>query len=290
MSLWYASTALRRTLIAGAASLSLFAGTSYADDRGGDYVVPTGDAPATANPTPYSGALYCLSTLAQNYRLAAPRIGVGRISDMTGKFDYDTGAKVTQGASLFAMTALGKAGLPVVERVDESVADIELNYAKQHLLSDTPERAGTDPDNYRPIYAGQIAGSRYYVVGGITELNPNLASSGVQASLTTGSTTGTTGGAQVTASSYVLNIAIDLRLVDSRSQAVVKTVSYQKQVRGYELDGGLTGSAKRVGGALTGGKSAIEPIQAAVRTLIERGVFDLAEYIYVGGDRQTSCL
>ena len=133
----------------------------------GNYAPVLGDAPATRNPTAYSAALSCLASHRSNTRL--PRISVGRVSDLTGKVDFDTGAKISQGASLFAITALTKAGFPVVERLDNSVAEIELNYSRQHLLSDNPQLAGQSPDNYRRIYAGQIAGSSYYIVGGVTE-------------------------------------------------------------------------------------------------------------------------
>lgn len=255
----------------------------------GNYAPVTGDEPVTYDDTPYSRALVCLADTAYRNRWAAPRVAVGKISDLTGKIDYDTGAKVTQGASLFAMTALGKAGLPVVERYDSSISEIELNYARQHLLSDTPELAGQSPNNYRKIMAGQIAGSSYYIVGGITELNENIASSGVQgvAGYQNGATS-VTGNA--TTSSYVMNVAIDLRLVDTRSQEVVDMVSYQKQVRGFETDLGLTGGATRATGQLSGGHSAMEPLQAAIRVLVERAVYDLAEYAYLGDSRSLGCL
>ena len=77
------------------------------------------------------------------------------------------------------------------------------------------------------------------------------------------------------ASDYVMNVAVDLRLVDSRSQIVVDTVSFQKQLVGREMNIGLTGGSDDVGGALSGGTQAVEPLQAAVRTLVERGVFEL---------------
>jgi curli production assembly/transport component CsgG/holdfast attachment protein HfaB len=258
------------TVIAAIAALAVLPSTVMAEGPSG-YVRPIGDAPATVNPTPYTPALSCLA--ARGSSRQTPRISVGRIADLTGRVDLETGARVSQGAALFAITALGKAGVPVVERLDSSVADIELNYARQHLLSDTPERAGTDPENYRRIYAGQIAGSRYYIVGGITELNYNLASSGLNA---TAGEAGV-GGVRGTASStnYVMNVAVDLRLVDSRTQEVMDMASYQKQVKGREATLGLVGTVGDYGANIGGGRGAMEPLQAAVRTLVERGVFQL---------------
>lgn len=257
----------------------------------GNYVTPTGDALATDNQTAYSGSLFCLADNAHRRGWTAPRIAVGQIGDLTGKSSLDEGAKVTQGASLFAITALGKAGLPVVERLDSSVSDIELNYAKQHLLSDSPERAGVDPNNYRKIFAGQIAGSGYYIVGGVTELNNNIKSTGHQLAVSSAATSalGQAGQGQITSRKYVLNVGVDLRLVNSRTQEVVKTVSFQKQILGHETDGTLGGSKSRKILGLNGGTSAIEPIQAGVRALIELGVYQLADYVYTG-KRGSGCM
>ena len=251
----------------------------------GNYAPVLGDAPATRNPTAYSAALSCLASHRSSTRL--PRISVGRVSDLTGKVDFDTGAKISQGASLFAITALTKAGFPVVERLDNSVAEIELNYSRQHLLSDNPQLAGQSPDNYRRIYAGQIAGSSYYIVGGVTELNYNIRSSGVDATVGNRLATGLRG--NVTEQSYVLNVAIDLRLVNSRTQEVIDTVSYQKQLIGKSLNLGLNGGGDKVGASLSGGRSGMEPIQAAVRTLVERGVSELTAGFY-GQTVKSACL
>jgi hypothetical protein len=77
---------------------------------------------------------------------------------------------VTQGASLFAVTALGRAGVPLVERADRTVSEVERTYATAQVLSDAPTGAGETPGPVRPVNAGQIAGSRFYLVGGITTL------------------------------------------------------------------------------------------------------------------------
>lgn len=231
------------------------------------------DSPALLNPSPYSAALACLGDHATWPQGKAPRIAVGRLSDMTGRNDLYSGAQVSQGASLFAITALGRAGVPVVERLDSTVSEIELSYARQHLLSDAPEKAGTSPDNFRPIFAGQIAGSSYYIVGGVTELNYNIASSGVDATL--GGLAANDTKASVSASRYVMNVAVDLRLVDTRSQEVVAEASFQKQLLGRGANLSLSGVVGSKGGSVGGGASAMEPVQAAVRTLVERGVFAL---------------
>src|SRR5665213_3147634 len=85
----------------------------------GLYAQPIGNAPVTSNPTPYSTALVCLGEYARQRGLRAPRIAVGRISDYTGKEEADgSGRKLTQGASLMAISALAKSGANLVERYD----------------------------------------------------------------------------------------------------------------------------------------------------------------------------
>src|SRR4051812_26929264 len=94
---------------------------------GGDglYARPIGNAPVTVNPTPYSTGLTCLARYGSQYHVQPPRIAVGRISDLTGKLDENGGRQVTQGAPLMAMSALGKAGVPLVERYEVDVSRLE---------------------------------------------------------------------------------------------------------------------------------------------------------------------
>ena len=286
-----ANSAPMKSALSAAATLLALAcagcASTAADPQTGLYARPMGGAPVTRNDTPYSRPLVCLAEYARGANIAAPRIAVGRILDMTGKTEQVTGSTVTQGASLFAMTALGKAGVRVIERYDTAVAEIELKYANQHLLSDTPERAGHDPQNFRKVYAGQIAGSQYYIVGGITELNANIHSSGVDALAGAAATSG----AKATLSNqvYVMNIAMDLRLVDSRTQEVVDMVSYQKQIVGRQVSAGVFDF---FGGNiidLSAGSNGMEPIHLAVRALVERGVFEFSSGLY-GLRDQRACL
>ncbi|WP_298333505.1 holdfast anchoring protein HfaB [Asticcacaulis sp.] len=242
-------------------------------------------AEVTLNETPVTPALRCLARRPSLNGL--PRLAVGRIGDLTGKVDFDTGAKITQGASLFAVSALGYAGVPVVERLDNSVAEIELNYARQKLLSDTPERAGHSGDNFRPILAGQIAGSRYYIVGGITELNYNIRSDGYDAAIGSQVLPGVQG--QISGRTYVLNVAVDMRLVNTQTQQVVDTVTFQKQVIGVTNDRRLNGGSEDIGLLLQGGNSRQEPLQMSVRELVERSVYHLIAPLWTATDART-CL
>src|SRR5579862_8404377 len=214
------SAGKRVSALLGASGLVLSACASPVAGPSGLYAQPTGNAPVVANPTPYSSALVCEAEFARAHNLNAPRIAIGRIADYTGKYEADgSGRKLTQGASLMAMSAFAKAGVPLVERYDTSVSELELKYANSKLISDKPIAGAEVPADYRRIMAGQVPGSDFYVAGGITELNFNIRSNG--ANLDAGGTNtldpkGTAGG-----TTYVMNVGLDLRLINTRTLEVV---------------------------------------------------------------------
>ena len=245
----------------------------------GRYAAPIGNAPVTANPTPYSAALVCLGDYARTHNLPSPRIAVGRISDYTGKEESEGGRKVTQGASLMAISALAKAGARLVERYDTSVSELELKYANNKLVSDAegPVPEG-QPIPYRRITAGQVPGSDFYLVGGITELNFNIRSAGIDANAGEVATTGIKGGFR--GRIYVMNIGLDLRLVETRSLEVVDVVSYQKQIIGREISAGVFDFFQGNVFDISAGEGGLEPIQLAVRALVERGVLEMMANLY----------
>jgi curli production assembly/transport component CsgG/holdfast attachment protein HfaB len=262
----------KAALLAGAASLSLSACVSPVAGPSGLYAKPIGNAPVTANPTPYSKALVCMGDHARRHSLKAPRIAVGRIADYTGKAELDGGRKVTQGASLMAITALAKAGAPLVERFDTSVSELELKYANNKLIGDE------GPGDYRRIHAGQVPGSDFYLVGGITELNYNIRSSGIEAfggDADARDPKGNLGGRL-----FVMNVGLDLRLVETKTLEVVDVISYQKQIIAREISLGVFDFLNGNVFDISAGEGAQEPIQLAVRSLIERGVLEMTANLY----------
>jgi curli production assembly/transport component CsgG/holdfast attachment protein HfaB len=252
-------------VIAGAMGLSACVSPVAGSD--GRYAVPVGTAPVISNETPYSASLRCLAgqALTSGRHL---RIAVGQIADYTGKEEYEGGRRVTQGAALMAMSALSKTGVNLVERFDTSVAELELKYANNRLIGD-----GQPDPSFRAITAGQFPGSDYYLVGGITELNYNIRSVGGDAFGSDPATTGAKG--QLGYQAYVMNVALDMRLVNTSTLEVVDVISYQKQIIGREISAGvfdfLNGNIIDVGI----GESALEPIQLAVRSVIERAVLEM---------------
>lgn len=241
----------------------------------------------TRNHTPITAALMCTGNHINKISSDKPlRISVGDISDLTGKYDDNSGYRVTQGASLMAVSALGKLNaVKVVERGDTKVFEFDMELANKKLIDDgvNYRLPGSDQViNYRPVLSGSVNGSDYYITGGITEVNYNIRSAGVEA--------GAEGFAAGTRQ-YAMNVALDLRLVNARNLEVVEMITLQKQVVGYETKAGVF----RFFGAtlidLNTGNKADEPLQLAIRTIIEQGVIELvgsrvgiskevAEYVY----------
>lgn len=265
-----------KQLASAVAGALLLAGCAVTPNSGfdGRYANPIGNAPVTTNPTPYSEALVCLANSARASGRPSPRIAVGRISDYTGAGNPEGGGPaITQGASLMAMSAFAKAGINLVERFDTSVAELELRYANSRLIGDAAE-----DDGFRLIHAGSIPGSDFHLVGGVTELNYNIRSQGIDflgGDRIDSDPTGVFNGRL-----YVMNVAIDLRLVNSETLEVVDVISYQKQIIGREVSAGVFSFwGDAVIDISTGGRS-LEPIQLAVRSLVERAVLEFSSTLY----------
>lgn len=256
-----------------AATTALTACVTPYSGSDGMYAMPIGDAPVTANPTAYTPALDCLNAHARNNSIAAPRIAVGRILDYTGTVSEEGGRRITQGASLMAMSAFNKAGARLVERFDTSVTELELRYANNRLIG---QEGGNE--NVRRIYAGQMPGSDYYFVGGITELNYNIRSMGVDAQ--GGHSDARDGVGNIGGRIYVMNIALDFRLIDTRTLEVVDVISYQKQIVGRELRAGVFSFFDDTVIDIAAGERALEPVQLAVRAGVERAVVEVMSRFY----------
>jgi len=262
----------KMVVAAAASALALSACVSPVAGPGGLYAKPIGTAPVTTNPTPYTESLSCMGQFARVNDIAPPRIAVGRILDYTGKVDIEGGRRVTQGASLMAISAFAKSGARLVERFDTSVSELELKYANNKLIGD----GAAEP--FRAIQAGSIPGSDFYLVGGITELNYNIRSSGLEVfsgNVTPGDPTGN-GGFRL----FVINVGLDLRLVDTQSLEVIDVISYQKQIIGREVSAGYFDFFGSILFDIGGGERAQEPIQLAIRSVIERAVLEMSANLY----------
>lgn len=263
--------ALRLVLLGAVAAVLAGCGTLVTRVGAIDEVpVISGSAPRR-NETPMEPALVCLRQAMLAAQARVPSVTVGDVKDYTGKYSQNEGNAITQGGALMVYSALGKLGqaIRLHERFDTRIAELELAYADRRQLGDGqlhPVEAGKPPVPWVPYFGGSILRSDYYIVGGITEVNYNIASRGGELSL------GSVGARQRT---FNMNVGVDLRIIDTRSLQIIKTVSLQKQITGEEVGVGVF----RFFGSelldLNVGAKGQEPLQLGVRTTIEQGVVEL---------------
>lgn len=265
-----------RRLVALTVLASLLAGcaTSPFTGRGtqrlgkGEAATLLGPAVRT-NQTPLEASLACFADQLAATQYGNTIIGVGEIKDYTGKYSINEGNAVTQGGSLMVYSALGKLGnvITIAERYDPSIAERELGYVDRRQLGDGQfHEVDGQKVRWLPYYGGSIARSDYYIVGGITELNYNISSGGAELGMN-----GIGGKTRV----YNQSVAIDLRIVDSKTLLVLKTVSLTKQYTGHEV--GL--NIFRFFGSdlfdINLGSRAQEPLQLGIRATLEEATMRL---------------
>lgn len=226
-----------------------------------EYVSPFDGASVVENTTRYSPALECLKPMVGGRGPNAKRFAVGRVSDFTGKEDLVNGKRITQGAALMVISALAKTGVPMVERFDTSIADMELKYSDNKLITDNP-----DSKAHRQIFSGSLPGSDYHIVGGITEVNYNIRSGSLESSIRF---------IGAAARYFVMNVAVDLRVVNTKTLEVVNIQSLQKQIIGTELNGGYFRLFSDGLVDVNAAERTQEPIQKGVRMVIEHAVFNM---------------
>ena len=221
------------------------------------------------NRTPMEAALACYGDYISATRPGRVVIGVGEIKDYTGKYSISEGNAVTQGGSLMVYSALGKLGdaITVAERYDPSIAERELGYTDRRQLGDgNAHDVNGQRVPWLPYFGGTITGSDYFIVGGITELNYNIRSGGAEAGVNN---------IGFKARTFNQSVSVDVRIVDSRTLLVVKSVSLTKQFTGYEV--GL--NVFRFFGTdlfdINIGAKGQEPLQLGIRTALEEATMRL---------------
>lgn len=225
--------------------------------------------PARTNLTPLEASLACFAGDLASTRRPPIVVGVGEIKDYTGRYSINEGNVVTQGGSLMLFSALGKMGgtVRIAERYDPSVAERELAYMDRRQLGNgKTHEANGQRVPWLPYFGGTVQASDYYIVGGITEVNYNIASGGAEVAINNIGFKGRT---------YSQSIAIDLRIVDSRSLIVVDAISLSKQFVGYEV-GANTFRFFGIGLVNVNlGEKGQEPLQLGIRATIEEGAIRL---------------
>ncbi|MCQ8895114.1 transcriptional regulator [Limnobacter humi] len=236
------------------------------------YVNALDGASVVENTTRYSKSLECLKPLLASRGGLGKRYAVGRVNDFSGKEDLTNGKRLTQGAALMVISALSKTGVPMVERFDTSIADMELKYADNKLITDNPETK-----DHRRIFSGSLPGSDYHIVGGITEVNYNIKSGSIDSSIRF---------LGLGARYFVMDVAVDLRLVNTKTLEIVNTQSLQKQIIGTELSGGYFRLFSDGLVDINAAERTQEPIQKGVRMVIEQAVFNMLTQVnHVGASQ-----
>lgn len=229
--------------------------------------------------TPYDEALACLSKTPRLNRKFT--LAVGDVADRTGKVaveDGGTGNFVTQGGGDIVTAALMRTGITnVVERLDTRVLVFEQAQAEKKMLGDGVSQIVQMPDGarqevrYRPLPQGQIRGSDFYVLGSINTLDFGVSSGGVEVSVA---------GVGVRGRQFRAVVGLDLRLVHTSSSQVVSSVSLQKQIVGQEVGAGVGRFFGNYLVEIDLGDKNSEPLQMALRSMLQLAVFDLITDLY----------
>ncbi|PTD27833.1 CsgG/HfaB family protein [Sphingomonas fennica] len=242
-----------------------------------------GEAPVLQGPavrdnrTPMDAPLACLASQIRAGGRKPFVIAVGDVRDYTGKYSINEGNAITQGGALMVSSALGKLGSAVrlAERFDPTIAERELGYTDRRQLGDGSAHDIPGPEGPRnvpwlPYFGGSITASDYFIVGGVTELNYDIRSGGAEVAV---------GNVGPKVRTYTQSVAIDLRIVDTRSLLVVRTISLAKQFTGYETGFGVF----RFFGSdlfdINVGAKGQEPLQLGIRTALEEATLRLVSTV-----------
>lgn len=261
--------------LSGIAAVSLLAGcVNVPRQRMAEFEAPIVlGSSVRDNVTPMEPVMGCFADHVAATRRPSMVVAVGDVKDYTGKYSVNEGNAITQGGALMVYSALGKLGgaVQIAERFDPVIAERELGYADRRQLGDgknhvLPGANGAQNVPWLPYFGGTIKKSDYFIVGGITELNYNINSGG-----------GEFGVNQIGAKfrTFSQSVGVDLRIVDTKSLMVVRTISLTKQFSGYEVGVNVFRFFDSKLFDIDIGAKGQEPLQLGVRAAIEEGVIRL---------------
>lgn len=243
-----------------------------------------GPAPR-ANFTPMESHLRCLAHhIPPGLDL---RLAVNDLTDGSGaQASGDAHSTIlTQRPDMMFVIALAKTGVRLVNRNSTAVSEWEMKRAMDKQLGEgKPVEVQGKEFAYRPITAGAIVGSTHFVSGALTELNWSIKSDIAEAGVA-----GLTAGSR----KYYISVGADLMLTNTKTTELVMARSYSKQIVGSELSAGLFRFFAMGGGTNWGpreifefnlGSQANEPVQAAVRWLLELAAYDMVSSL-TGADK-----
>jgi len=206
----------------------------------------------TTNHTPYSQCLLKLRQIPGNH---LPVMAVGEVADKTGQINYDeNGHALSQGVSEMVMSAVFKTGKAnMAERFDLRIPLAELKMVQQQLTDENAK-------------AYRVKTSDFVILGALTELNYNIVSDGLGLWVS---------GVGAGGRTVVINVALDLRVVDSKSFAVRYVTSLQKQIYGFEVEANVFRFFGTQLIEFDAGRIQNEPLQLGVRSVVEMAVYQI---------------
>lgn len=246
--------------------------------------VMQGPAPR-ANFTPMESHLRCLAAHVPpglDLRLAVNDLTDGSGAQASGDAHSTI---LTQRPDMMFVIALAKTGVRLVNRNSTAVSEWEMKRAMDKQLGEGKLVSVQGKEfAYRPVTAGSIVGSTHFVSGALTELNWSIKSDVAEAGVA-----GLTAGSR----KYYISVGADLMLTNTKTTELVMARSYSKQIVGSELSAGLFRFFAMGGGTNWGpreifefnlGSQANEPVQAAVRWLLELAAYDMVSTL-TGADK-----
>lgn len=254
-----------RGLLVAAACVSL-AGCGSMGQMGVPATPYYGAVPV-ATTTPADDALYCLSQTPE-VRKSKIVFAVHSVQDLTGKVSpEEDGSYLPRDAASMLVSALQKAGVKQVNRVNTAVSEWELARAKEQVLGDGGAvSVGNQSVTFRPILKGSLRGSDLVIDGALTQLDFNTFSGGAEATIA-----GIGGGARV----FALTAAADLRVTDTTTTEIVMAGSYSKQAIGHEVYASVFRFFSNQLFDVKIGEKSQEGLHAGVRWLMAEAAYDI---------------
>jgi len=186
-----------------------------------------------------------------------PVISIYEIADETGQTDEMGSRVITQGAEDMLITALMRSRqFVVIDRINNNLMT-EFELKDNNLLA-----AGEGPE------LGELSGADYILEGAVTEYQVDKKTEGLGIAI---------GGIGASKEHAVASTALDLRLVDTTSGEVVWARSLKDEIKGEKIGIETFSFMGENVVEFETGEGKQEVINLVVRTLLEEGVFKLAQ-------------
>ncbi len=221
--------------------------------------------------TPADAALACLSETPE-VRNSRAVFAVHIISDLTQRVSVDeVGAYVPRDVAGMLVTALDRAGVRQVNRINTAVTEFEIALSREQILGDGgPVNVEGETIPYRPLRRGVLRGSDFVIDGSITQLDFNVYSEGGEVGLF-----GASAGRRV----FALTAGADLRVTNTETTEIVLSNAYSKQAVGREVFGSIFRFFSDELFDVQIGRENIEGLHAGIRWMLAEAAYDIVSEV-----------